>query len=285
MVYQVSEHIDGADRDIYYVDIPTSAGVDLGTLATYETAPAVVRVLVVPDMDALGYATDTDVADAITAHQGAVDPHIGYMRLAEFTAGPGIELEEYPAGQLIISAPETGQTRGEWALSLNITGAPPNAGFRYNNLTFANITELAVDKDTAGGDTLDTVNVSAGDDLTVTDSLFPTLVATFTVIGAAVDQGTWWSVPVDFVTGNTGVTSGRAYWIEWVDRIDHGALTGLADNDHPQYQLAGGAMAGPLNHDGTTVGFYGTTPVTKQTAVPVSAAGVHAALVALGLIT
>lgn len=34
-----------------------------------------------------------------------------------------------------------------------------------------------------------------------------------------------------------------------------------------------------------TVGFYGTTGVAQQTGVAVSAAGIHAALVALGLIT
>lgn len=41
---------------------------------------------------------------------------------------------------------------------------------------------------------------------------------------------------------------------------------------------------GALNHDGTTVGFYGTAPIAKQTGVAVDAAGIHAALVALGLI-
>jgi hypothetical protein len=43
-------------------------------------------------------------------------------------------------------------------------------------------------------------------------------------------------------------------------------------------------IEGALNHDGSTVGFYGTTPVAKQTGVAVSAAGIHAALVNLGLI-
>jgi len=42
---------------------------------------------------------------------------------------------------------------------------------------------------------------------------------------------------------------------------------------------------GDLNHDGSNVGFYGTAPVTQQTGVAVSAAGIHAALVNLGLIT
>ena len=34
-----------------------------------------------------------------------------------------------------------------------------------------------------------------------------------------------------------------------------------------------------------TLGFYGATGVAKQTGVPVTAAGIHAALVALGLIS
>jgi ClpP class serine protease len=41
---------------------------------------------------------------------------------------------------------------------------------------------------------------------------------------------------------------------------------------------------GAIDHDGATVGFYGTTPVAKQTGVAVSTAGIHAALVNLGLI-
>lgn len=41
---------------------------------------------------------------------------------------------------------------------------------------------------------------------------------------------------------------------------------------------------GELNHDGAAVGFYGTAPIAKQTGVTVDAAGIHAALVALGLI-
>ena len=44
-------------------------------------------------------------------------------------------------------------------------------------------------------------------------------------------------------------------------------------------------LDGDLNHDGTNVGFYGTAPIAQQTGVAVTAAGIHAALVALGLIT
>lgn len=45
---------------------------------------------------------------------------------------------------------------------------------------------------------------------------------------------------------------------------------------------SGGTKIG--NSASQTIGFYGTSPIAKQTGVAVSAAGIHAALVALGLI-
>lgn len=44
-------------------------------------------------------------------------------------------------------------------------------------------------------------------------------------------------------------------------------------------------IEGDLDHDGAKVGFYGAANVVKQTGVAVTAAGVHAALVNLGLIS
>lgn len=43
------------------------------------------------------------------------------------------------------------------------------------------------------------------------------------------------------------------------------------------------AIGKDLAHRGTKLGFYNTTPITKQTGVAVTAAGIHAACVALGL--
>ena len=40
-----------------------------------------------------------------------------------------------------------------------------------------------------------------------------------------------------------------------------------------------------LDHNGSNVGFYSTAPAAQPTGVAVSAAGIHAALVTLGLIT
>lgn len=50
--------------------------------------------------------------------------------------------------------------------------------------------------------------------------------------------------------------------------------------------LAGGEMGVKVANAATeTVGFYGSVGVALQTGVAVDAAGIHAALVALGLIT
>jgi hypothetical protein len=53
--------------------------------------------------------------------------------------------------------------------------------------------------------------------------------------------------------------------------------SGYIDTDYLQVDEA-------LAHAGDSIGFYGTTPIAKPTGVAVSAAGVHAALVSLGLI-
>lgn len=61
----------------------------------------------------------------------------------------------------------------------------------------------------------------------------------------------------------------------------------LIDTSNDVFRLREVALRveGALDHDGTTVGFYGATPTAQQTGVAVSAAGIHAALVNLGLIT
>jgi len=71
-------------------------------------------------------------------------------------------------------------------------------------------------------------------------------------------------------------------------RNDTGADTGIGSGGADQLNL----IAGGLNCIGIAetaaaaqIGFYGTTPVSLQTGVAVTAAGVHAALVNLGLIT
>lgn len=75
------------------------------------------------------------------------------------------------------------------------------------------------------------------------------------------------------------------------DLVFRTMLNGAAAAERMRIRATAGVLLtdieidGALNHDGSTVGFYGTTPIVQQTGVAVSAAGVHAALVNLGLIT
>lgn len=55
-------------------------------------------------------------------------------------------------------------------------------------------------------------------------------------------------------------------------------VTGIAGS------VAALVAQGIFAHQGTTLGFYNTSPIAKQTGVAVTAGGIHAALVALGLI-
>jgi hypothetical protein len=67
-----------------------------------------------------------------------------------------------------------------------------------------------------------------------------------------------------------------------------GTWTRLFRIDGAENQIrawAGLRVDGALDHDGSTVGFFGTTPAARPTGVAVTAEGIHAALVSLGLIT
>jgi len=62
-------------------------------------------------------------------------------------------------------------------------------------------------------------------------------------------------------------------------------LTGAGSGGGDVHVAKNLEIDGALNHDGTTAGFYATAPITQQTGVAVTAAGIHAACVALGLFT
>jgi len=71
-------------------------------------------------------------------------------------------------------------------------------------------------------------------------------------------------------------------------RIDGSALSQpvtLYDANGAAVLVVPSALAIRVGATGASVGFYGTTPIALQTGVAVTAAGIHAALVALGLIT
>lgn len=96
----------------------------------------------------------------------------------------------------------------------------------------------------------------------------------------------------------TGDTNTGMYRIA-SDRLGFAALSSLnfevAASDvisHVDFTVHGNitidsamTLSGSLNHDGTLAGFYATAPIVKQLSVPVTVAGVHAAMVNLGFIT
>lgn len=90
---------------------------------------------------------------------------------------------------------------------------------------------------------------------------------------------------------NATITNGYALWVDaGTTRLDGAVVLGST-------LTLSGALIGPMSltkADGTTkliesnatgLGFYGATPVARPTGVAVDAAGIHAALVSLGLIT
>lgn len=90
-------------------------------------------------------------------------------------------------------------------------------------------------------------------------------------------EGTLSATTVVLTSALTVGVTGDATVISSGDIATNGSVSALGSS---------GALniGGALNHDGTTVGFYGTVPIAKQSGVAVTAGGIHAALVALGLI-
>ena len=100
-----------------------------------------------------------------------------------------------------------------------------------------------------------------------------------------------------FTTAGMGpANSGRGGFINFspsatqpsVVPVQSDTNTGIGSAGADQLSLvAGGTNCISIaeNAAAPEVGFYGTTPVAQQTGVAVSAAGIHAALVSLGLIT
>ena len=63
------------------------------------------------------------------------------------------------------------------------------------------------------------------------------------------------------------------------------AVAGTTSVTTPLVKASVAATGVKVADTGDKLGFYGTAPVSLQTGVAVSAAGIHAALVSLGLIT
>lgn len=95
-----------------------------------------------------------------------------------------------------------------------------------------------------------------------------------------------WLINWANTTLEAGANSGSN--LEYLAYDDAGAYLGpvmTMYRANQQTRIHGEArIDGPLNHDGSTVGFFGATPVSRPIGVAVTAESIHAALVKLGLI-
>lgn len=63
MTYQVTERITGAQRDAYYIEVPTAGEIDLGAIASYDDPLRVVHISPDIDLSVVGYATTVEVEE------------------------------------------------------------------------------------------------------------------------------------------------------------------------------------------------------------------------------
>jgi len=144
----------------------------------------------------------------------------------------------------------------------------------------------------------------AGGDMTVTDALSGTTTF-YTFTNSNNSNGASHSRLGITTGGNSGgdpylyfLVSGQTDYYIGIDNSDTDAFvigSGNAVGTAPAITITKATrnitidqdleIDGDLDHDGTNVGFYGTTPVAQQTSVAVTEVAIHAALVSLGLIT
>lgn len=130
--------------------------------------------------------------------------------------------------------------------------APAHTGLTASTEAASIIFDISATKTWAAGETTE-------------QSAFKILAPTFAFDGASTitDAATVYIDAAPTAGGNATITNSYAIWVDGgVTRLD-----------------------GDLDHRGTKLGFYGTTPIAKQTGVGTDAASIHAALVALGLIS
>ncbi len=77
-----------------------------------------------------------------------------------------------------------------------------------------------------------------------------------------------------------GTTTGSKYL-----SVKHNGTNGILDISSGTFLIGQGTTPIVVANSGASLGFYGTSPIALQTGVAVTAGGIHAALVALGLIT
>lgn len=144
------------------------------------------------------FALDTEVTAAITAHAGAADPHPIYLTQAEAAAlfKP-------------LTTDDSVATGLRFALKTTITGTPASGEVQFNNATLASVTSLLISETGRDGSSIPTLldMLQQTTRIIIQVEQSEGLYAWFNINGAIVDNGTYRTVPVAFVTAPTGVTT------------------------------------------------------------------------------
>lgn len=148
------------------------------------------------------FALDTEVtaaiAAAITAHVGATDPHPIYLTQAEATA-------LYKP----LTTDDSVATGLRFALKTATTGTPGNGEIQFNNATLTGVTQLLISEVDRDGSTIPTLldMLQQTTRIIIQVEQAEGLYVWFSITGAIVDNGSYRTVPVAFVTAPTGVTT------------------------------------------------------------------------------
>jgi hypothetical protein len=150
-----------------------------------------------------------------------------------------------------------------------------------NALTGVSSEDLTVNGDVIVYDTVGaTVSLIGGTGITILDDTAQAAGVGGALIlgGKYTDAGDYaGSVAAIKAAKSNGTTGNYSFDLLLATSVNGGSLT-----EHMRIYYDGGVLVG--SQAGDKVGFYGTAPIAKQTGVAVNAAGIHAALVNLGLI-
>ena len=191
---------------------------------------------------------------------------------ADGPQGPeGPEGPQGPAG----TSGSVGSIIGSYKIDANTVGGAPASGrIRYGNVTQINSTSLTINHIDDNNIDVDLFIglLTMGSAIVIQDSSLSDNYQIWEISSTPVNSGpTYWTIPVTLSssggTGTTGFPNNHAVFFAAFKKVitDHGSLTGLLDDDHPQYlnETRGDARYYTQSQSNTLLG----NKVDKNTAI------------------
>ena len=172
----------------------------------------------------------------------------------------------------------SGILQGRWTYKTStVSGDPSSGNLRLNNSDISLATEVYISQTSDDGtdESLFFTVLEAGDRLYVQEAADGDTFITCTV-GTVTDNTGWWTVAitVDSSGADTAISNNAETLVAQASEpnTDHGGLTGLTDDDHPQYLLVDGtrAMSGSIDMGGNTIVDVRSITVTGASSPSVS---------------